>query len=156
MIEPIEYKKEYVVGNRLENLELNHQKRVLSNPYFAYYRAISEKAEENKLKKTISLKESTRLTEKENEDKWRLAVENNLRVRTGKAAATSLDHLEELEETEEPANADEDSANEPKKSMLTFEKIEDDPMLEEAGRVLRDLIKLNPRSERGRELAAIK
>ena len=156
VIEPIDYKKEYVVGNRLENLELNHQKRVQSNPYFTYYKAISEKADENKLKKTISLKESTRLAEKQNEDKWRLRVENNLRVSTGKTAATSLDHLEELEEAEEPVDADEDSKNETQHSMLTFERIEDDPMLEEAGRVLRDLIKLNPSGERGRELASIK
>ena len=83
-------------------------------------------------------------------------VENNLRVSTGKTAATSLDHLEELEEAEEPADADEDLGNETQQSMLTFEKIEDDPMLEEAGRVLRDLIKLNPSGERGRELASIK
>ena len=155
VIEPIDYKKEYAVGNRLENLELNHQKRVQSNPYFTYYKAISEKAEENKLKKTISLKESTRLAEKQNEDKWRLMVENNLRVSTGKTAATSLDHLEELEEAEEPTDADENSTNETQQSMLTFEKIKDDPMLEEAGRVLRDLIKLNSASERGREIASV-
>ena len=37
----------------------------------------------------------------------------------------------------------------------TFEKIKDDPMLEEAGRVLRDLIKLNSASERGREIASV-
>ena len=155
VIEPIDYKKEYAVGNRLENLELNHQKRVQSNPYFTYYKAISEKAEENKLKKTISLQESARLAEKQNEDKWRLMVENNLRVGTGKTAATSLDHLEELEEAEEPTEANEDSTNETQRSMLTFEKIKDDPMLEEAGRVLRDLIKLNSASERGREIASV-
>ena len=155
VIEPIDYKKEYAVGNRLENLELNHQKRVQSNPYFTYYKAISEKAEENKLKKTISLKESTRLAEKQNEDKWRLMVENNLRVGTGKTVATSLDHLEELEEAEEPRDADENSTNETQQSMLTFEKIKDDPMLEEAGRVLRDLIKFNSASESGRELASV-
>ena len=82
-------------------------------------------------------------------------VENNLRVSTGKTAATSLDHLEELEEAEEPTDASEDSTNEAQQSMLTFEKIEDDPMLEEAGRVLRDLIKLNSANERGREIASV-
>ena len=81
-------------------------------------------------------------------------MENNLRVSTGKTAATSLDHLEELEEAEEPTDADEDSTNEIEQSMLTFEKIKDDPMLEEAGRVLRDLIKLNAASGRGREIAS--
>ena len=40
--------------------------------------------------------------------------------------------LEELEEAEEPTDADEDSTNEIEQSMLTFEKIKDDPMLEEA------------------------
>jgi len=155
VIEPIDYEKEYAVGNRLENLELNHKKRVQSNPYFTYYKAISEKAEENKLKKTISLQESARLAEKQNEDKWRLMVENNLRVSTGKTAATSLDHLEELTEAEEPADANEDSTNLAPQSMLTFEKIKDDPMLEEAGRVLRDLIKLDSASERGREIASV-
>ena len=37
---------------------------------------------------------------------------------------------------------------------MTFEKIKDDPMLEEAGRVLRDLIKLNSPGGRGREIAS--
>ena len=82
-------------------------------------------------------------------------MENNLRVSTGKTAATSLDHLEELEEAEEPTDAGEHSTNETQQSMLTFEKIKDDPMLEEAGRVLRDLIKLNSASERGREIASV-
>ena len=60
-----------------------------------------------------------------------------------------------LEEAEDPADADENSTNETQQSMLTFEKIKDDPMLEEAGRVLRDLIKLNSASERGREIASV-
>ena len=77
-------------------------------------------------------------------------VENNLRVSTGKTAATSLDHLEELEKQKNPRTPTR-LTNEIEQSMLTFEKIKDDPMLEEAGRVLRDLIKLNSPGGRGRD-----
>ena len=83
-------------------------------------------------------------------------MENSLRASKGKPLAESLDHLEELNEAEQEAkeaeeeatsdNADLADANTKpavKEETDEIEAAEDDAMLEEAGRILLDLIGLS-------------
>ena len=85
------------------DLQTNHIERTKNDPHFNYYRALMQKAEERSGRTQLSLNEALRREEKEQDDLWRLELENTLRAATGKAIAATLDELEELEEAEAEA-----------------------------------------------------
>ena len=93
------------------DLQTSHIERTKNDPHFIYYRALMEKAEERSGRTQLSLNETLRREEKEQDDSWRLQLENTLRAATGKPIAASLAELEELEEAEAEAleNDDKDS-----------------------------------------------
>ena len=126
-----------------------------------------ERSAEKAAKTHIILREDDRLAEKQQEDAWRLAVENSLRAATGKSVADTLDELEEFQDAEADAKkAREDSEKEAQEIAdadstatqtdtsksadlpLTEDKeiaitdVDDDPMLEEAGRIVVDMINI--------------
>ena len=165
-IQPAVYDQSENIQNLLPELQRRHEQRVADNIDFNYY-PISAKSKEAGLRTHVSLNEETRRSEKAEDDKWRLDLENSLRAAKGKPLADSLDHLDELLEAEEEAGAEtpaegdtagaHDSASagdvladaveqtelEDSETADVIETVEDDAMLEEAGRVLLDLIGLS-------------
>ncbi len=169
MIQPAVYDASTTLAPMFTELQQRHENRVADNVDFAYFRALAEKGKEASLRTHVSLNEATRRAEKAEDDQWRLDLENSLRIAKGKEAATSLDHLEELEEaeTDEDADAEEtadghesladtvaseadaDTSEVAKAPVSNTEEdeaigqVEDDAMLEEAGRILMDMIGLS-------------
>ena len=156
MIKPAIYNHSSDIENLLEQLRTRHDERVADNVDFEYFRALSNRAKEQAAKTHLSLNEEQRRSEKAKDDEWRLGLENSLRASKGKPLAESLDHLEELNDAEQEAkeaeeeatsdNADLAEANTKpavKEETDEIEAAEDDAMLEEAGRILLDLIGLS-------------
>lgn len=155
MIKPAVYDQASDIAPLLPELQRRHNARVQDNVDFNYFRAWSERAKENADRTHISLNEAKRIAEKADNDAWELALENSRRVAKGKPPADSLDHLEELteaedkakekaKEPEQPAEEQDVAAHEPPAAPepKEIEAVEDDPLLEEAGRILADLIGL--------------
>ncbi len=159
MIKPAVYDQSMELAPLLEELRLRHDGRVADNVDFNYIRALSAKSKQASARTHLSLNESQRRAEKAQDDQWRLDLENSLRIAKGKTPAKSLDHLEELHdaENEDKSAADEapidaahasagitqeDPAPKADAAEAEIELIEDDAMLEEAGKVLLDLISL--------------
>ncbi len=167
-IQPAIYDHSESIQALLPELQRRHEHRVEDNVDFNYYRAISAKSKEASQRTHLSLNEQTRRTEKAEDDQWRLDLENSLRAAKGKPLADSLDHLDELLEAEDEASeqstasAETDAAedasgeetdntskmaeantNDESDAIETIEAVEDDALLEEAGRVLLDLMGLS-------------
>ena len=159
MIQPAVYEQTNDLQPMLAELQRRHAARVADNVDFNYLRALSKKGKESALRTHVSLNETIRREEKAKDDLWRLDLENSLRAARGKTLADSMDHLDELVEAEAKEKKD---ANEPDTPDLedqaladvhgnTASKadaeeigvIEDNAMLEEAGKVLLDLIDLS-------------
>lgn len=158
MIQPAVYDHNDTINPFISELQRRHEVRVVDNVDFNYIRALAAKSKEASARTHISLQEETRLTEKAADDKWRLDLENTLRAAKGKELATSLDNLDDLVKAEKEAKeALEDSADEGTDESLekvaenqdtadeeiVINAVEDDAMLEEAGKVLLDLIGLS-------------
>ncbi len=157
MIQPAIYDQSNHITPLLPELNSRHEQRTADNVDFNYFRAIASKSKENAARTHLSLNEIQRLREKADDDQWRLDLENTLRKAKGKTLAESLDHLDELQEAEFKALEDAEAAAEGEDiadtatsgSSVTenedeeIEDIKDDAMLEEAGRVLLDLIGLS-------------
>lgn len=158
MIQPAIYDQATYIAPLLEQLRTRHESRTSDNPDFNYFRALAQKSKENALRTHLSLNEANRKAEKEADDQWRLDLENTLRVAKGKAKADTLDHLEELQKAEiEAAESAEDGAIEgediaqqsatpdqpAQKDEEEIKDVDDDAMLEEAGKVLLDMIGLS-------------
>lgn len=146
----------------VRDLRAHHLARTGDDPHFNYYRALMAKAEEKSGRTSFSLNEGQRRQEKQQDDAWRLELENTLRAATGKPVAKTLDELEELQEAEEDAlDADatvavEDATSEQNTGTTdsitapldgtaatkAIGEIGEDPMLRETGRIVKDLIDL--------------
>lgn len=146
----------------VRDLQAHHLARTGDDPHFNYYRALMAKAEEKSGRTSFSLNEGQRRQEKQQDDAWRLELENTLRAATGKPVAKTLDELEELQEAEEDAlDADatvavEDATSEQNTGTTdsitapldgtaatkAIGEIGEDPMLRETGRIVKDLIDL--------------
>ena len=107
----------------LSDLRARHDERVASVPEFAYAQALAAKSTESYERTRLSLNEARRRAENAEDDKWRLELENTLRMAKGEPELASLDELDDPEfDDEAPA--------------------EDDPLLVEAGEILLDFIGL--------------
>lgn len=178
MIQPAIYHQATDIQLLLSELRERHEARVEENVDFNYYRAWSKKSKENAARTHVSLNESTRIEEKAANDAWELDLENSLRAAKGEPLADSLDHLKELREAEEeaeetaaeaekPASTQSDLEENPTEDVASvtavdsdseadiLESVENDPMLEEAGRVLADFIGLSDRLARLDEVAPV-
>ena len=157
MIQPAIYDRLNHIAPLLPQLNARHEARTADNVDFNYLRSIAAKSKENAAKTHLSLNEAQRLTEKAQDDAWRLELENSLRKAKGKALAETIDQLEELEEAEIDAKeAEEEAAEKAAEAAAALaaaegkqppaealEAVEDDALIEEAGRVLLDLIGLS-------------
>ncbi len=161
MIQPAVYDQSNQLQPLLAELQSRHDDRVADNVDFNYVRALAEKSKEASLRTHVSLNEAHRRTEKADDDQWRLDLENTLRAAKGKPLADNLDHLEDLEEAEEEAREAEEEAaaapadeaaagtevaatqTEAKPEEDEIEDVKDDAMLEEAGKILLDMIGLS-------------
>ena len=166
MIQPAVYDASSQLQPLLPELQLRHEDRTQDNVDFNYYRALAQKGKEASMRTHLSLNETKRRAEKAKDDQWRLDLENSLRAAKGKVLADSLDHLDDLVEAENEAKQNKDNAeisavdgdgeaapqvdsqvtqsstNEATEQDI-IEPVEDDAMLEEAGKVLLDLIGLS-------------
>lgn len=166
MIQPAVYDPANQIESLLPELQKRHNDRVADDADFNYFRAWSKKAKENSERTHVNLKEVDRRSEKAENDAWELALENSLRSSKGKPLAETLDQLEEMREAEQKekddlakSESETGSAAEAASKTKTTEdpevelaKVdvkqdvkhvdEDDALLQEAGRVLVDLIGL--------------
>jgi len=146
----------------IADLQAGHLARTANDPHFNYYRALMVKAAEKSERTFLSLNESKRREEKQQDDAWRLELENTLRVATGKVVAKTLKELEELQDAEaEALDSDTTPATEAERvnqevvigdsesqdaeetaQTDAIEEIGEDPMLRETGRIVNDLVDL--------------
>ena len=127
VIQPAVYPQANQIETLLPELLSRHEDRTSDHPDFNYMRALSERGKTNSRRTHLSLQESTRTREKEQEDAWRLGLENQLRESRGEEPVESLDALDELLTAERDEEADP----------------HDDAMLTESGKILLDLIGLS-------------
>jgi carboxyl-terminal processing protease len=158
MIQPAVYDHNNAIAPFIGELQRRHEARVADNADFNYVRALAAKSKEAAARTHVSLNKEKRLAQKDADDQWRLDLENMLRAAKGKELATSLDHLDDLVEAEKEAKeaeetaadstpddtvADKGEASEAAEPEIEITAVEDDAMLEEAGKVLLDLMGLS-------------
>ncbi|MCR9260624.1 MAG: carboxy terminal-processing peptidase [Pseudomonadaceae bacterium] len=158
MIQPAVYDHNNAIAPFISELQRRHEVRVADNVDFNYVRALAAKGKEAAARTHVSLNKEKRLAQKDADDKWRLDLENTLRTAKGKELATSLDHLDDLVEAEKEAKeaaeteadsttddavADSGESADAAEPEVEITAVEDDAMLEEAGKVLLDLMGLS-------------
>lgn len=151
MIKPASFEPFSQLSPSIQILQQRHEQRAANDPHFDYYRSLRARSEMQAQKTALSLNESTRRAEKLADDAWRLQLENALRIATNKPVAKDLDELEDLIEAESAAptaaTADEaestpDPAVAPAEQQESIAVVEDDPLLQEAGNIVADLVRL--------------
>lgn len=138
MIQPAVYPRSDDIHPLLAELNARHQKRVADDPDFEYIRALALKTREDSRRTHVSLNEAVRTAEKEQDNAWRLQLENALR------AAKGEEPLEDLDELDPTANAavTDDGAEGEDESEKDEEDPREDAMLRESGNILVDYIHL--------------
>ena len=115
VINPAVYPRSNAIAPVLEVLKTKHSGRASDDPDFQYYRALALKSRENSEQLYLSLNESERRRQKEEEDAWRLDLENALRKAKGEPVYASLDELDAELDAEAAAHeddAEDDAADE--------------------------------------------
>ena len=97
-IEPTGYRTRSAIGNYLPDLLTLHAKRVETDADFRYLREAFNYRRERSQETNISLNEEVRIKEKEDADKFWLALENNKRAAQGLEPINSLDDLDDENE----------------------------------------------------------
>ncbi len=128
MIQPALFTRTNDLQGVLGELRGLHETRVAEDPEFGYLRALAAKAKERSERTHLSLNEDVRRKEKQEEDAWRLELENGLRKIQGKEPLASLDDLEDENDAAEEADEESDPS--------------EDAMVRETGEVLLDLLGL--------------
>ena len=118
-IQPAVYPRTNRIQPILSELQDRHRRRVFDDPDFVYLRELVAKNKEHARRSHVSLNEGEREAEKEQEDKWRLELENTLRVAKGETAVESLDALDELRDA--ASEDDDDEEEDPGKDALKVE-----------------------------------
>ena len=126
MIQPAVYRRTGDFQDVLPQLRSLHESRAAKDPDFAYLRELMTKVDETSARTYMSLNEAIRRKEQNEEDNWRVALENGLRKVKGKPLITSMDDLEKENEALEPAKI----------------PPEDDALLRETGQILVDYLSL--------------
>jgi len=121
------------VTGLLPNLRERHENRIQDNPDFIFMREQKDLVSEMRDKTEVSLNEAVRRKEREANDEKRLGLENKRRKAKG------LPLLDTLEQTAEEVDKKDDEAT---AEAAKQDKEEADAMLEEAGFILLDYMKL--------------
>ena len=106
VIKPAVYTHANKIQQVLPVLIERHRARVAHDPDFQYLNALVEKAHENDKITEVSLNEAVRRKEKQDEDSWRLGVENKLRAAKGEPLLKSTAELDAQLDAEDAAGAD--------------------------------------------------
>ena len=126
-IRPAMYSQSNDLRSVLSLLRNRHTDRVATNPDFIYLRALSDRNEKTRNRTHLSLNELVRTQEKEEDDSWRLELENALLMAKGEDPVADLDELEERQNEDTDADETED---------------EPDALVTESGNVLIDFMRL--------------
>ncbi len=167
MIKPAAFTPIDGISANIVALRQRHEQRAENNPHFDYYQALRERSKENSQRQYLSLNEGTRRAEKSADEDWRLALENRLRVATNKLPAGNLEELEAFVEAETKTSADKPAADdainaeteEAAEQSVTaatdiVELVDDDPLLQEAGNIVADLVIMRLGKQSGPEYAS--
>ncbi len=133
-IKPAVYHHSVEIQRVLPVLVQRHKDRVAHDPDFIYLRALMQKSRENSKETEISLNEAVRLKEKQDDDAWRLGIENKLRAAKGEPLLKSIAELDAQLDAEDAKDASGDGDDD--------KGPEADAMLREGARVLIDYISL--------------
>jgi carboxyl-terminal processing protease len=131
VIKPAVYPHASQIQSVLPVLVDRHRERVANDPDFEYLRALVQKSHENAKATKISLNEAVRIREKQEEDAWRLSVENKLRAAKGEPLLKSTAELDAELDAEDGEDL---TGDEPKTDK------EDDAIIRESAFVLIDYI----------------
>jgi len=131
VIKPAVYTHANQIQAVLPMLIERHRQRVAKDPDFQYLNALVEKSHENAKITEVSLNEAVRRREKQEEDAWRLGIENKLRAAKGEPLLKSTAELDAQLEAED---AELDDPDAPHKAP------EDDAVLRESANVVIDYI----------------
>ncbi len=122
-IQPAIYRGSNEISLHVGALKRRHDERVADDPEFDYLRSLSDRAKENAERTHLSLLESERVKQKEEDDAWRLSIENDLLASRGEELVESIEELNDRIE-----------------AQIEAEEESKDAVLEEAGNILADLI----------------
>ena len=124
----------------LQALKNRHSERLYNNPDFNYIKAQIARAIENKQDNTLSLNMNILLAKREENNVWRLELENSRREAKGEDPFESIEAMENSNEDEDEAVA----INMPglEEEELTEGEEQSDPYLSESANILLDLIEL--------------
>jgi len=103
VIKPAVYTHANKIQQVLPVLIERHRERVAHDPDFQYLNALVAKAHENDKITEVSLNESVRRKEKQDEDNWRLGIENKLRAAKGEPLLKSTAELDAQLDAEDAA-----------------------------------------------------
>ena len=161
VIRPTRFRRAEPLAPLLSMLEHRHASRIEDDPEFEYLEQILERNRERSARTEISLAESRRRLEQEEDEAWRLDLENMRRVARGEPPISDLDELDEEEDEEESptvaaGDADivvpdaeldgtEDDTDLVADEDATEEEEEEEPdaLLVESGQILLDYITLS-------------
>ena len=129
-IKPAAYRQTNNIQPYLERLRVNHERRVLDDPDFAYLRSLSFWRREKRAETHISLNQATRVNEKEADDKWRLDLENARLIANGEDPVSSLKEFEKRQSQRDAGK-------------ISGSDEEPDPLITETGHILMDYINLS-------------
>ena len=124
----------------LPALTSRHEERLQNDPDFNYIEAQIARALENQEDETLSLNIEILLAEREENDAWRLQLENSRRLAKGEEPYESIEAMENSGDEEEDTIA----VNKPgldEEELIDGDE-EEDPYLRESANVLLDLIEL--------------
>ncbi|HSG90260.1 MAG TPA: carboxy terminal-processing peptidase, partial [Pseudomonadales bacterium] len=158
VIRPTRFRRAPSIAPLLSMLESRHASRIASDPEFTYLNDLLARTRERNAETRISLSESVRRTEKQDEETWRLALENRRRVARGEAPLASIEELEALDAADAAGDdstvaalseTDGEGADgtEPEDAVAADTESADaadpDALLEESGNILLDYITLS-------------
>jgi carboxyl-terminal processing protease len=159
VIRPTRFRRDAAIAPLLSMIETRHSSRVADDPEFAYLNDLLERNRERNARDLVTLKESERRAEQQEDEDWRLALENRRREALGKSPVASLDELEEVEDddtrmaaagggpsmaavSEDEGQGDEDVESTGGEDDAVAAE-DADALLEESGRILLDYITLS-------------
>ncbi|MEC8443722.1 MAG: carboxy terminal-processing peptidase, partial [Pseudomonadota bacterium] len=138
-IKPAHRGDKKTISSKLPQLRELHEARIETNPDFIFVREQKALVTEMREKTSVSLNEATRKAEREDNDRRRLALENKRRKAKGLELLKSLDDNSDDTDSTESASADDSDTTD----SVADAPEEADAMLEEAGRILLDYMKLS-------------
>ncbi len=125
-----------------------HKERVSSDPDFTFLQDQVGIMEKNKLKKTISLNEKTRLQEKESLEKESMTIENKRRLSKNMKPFKTLEEYRKYEDDEEVTEEGQASVDDNQDI-----DVDGDTILIESGSILIDIIRLSKKNKQQQAFA---